>query len=292
MSFQVTDEVKERNRELTAECQELWDGLRFAEIKEHSLVNPVVPVIFIPVALMFFGIFIYFVCLAVITGQPDLLGIIPFLIFTLIFTAIDIFAWVYVYKSYRYGREWYLVRDGKNDFQIWCAFDGQKYTVRTIVNLTRHKVLFVSDSGECSQDGDEDSAVGVTGFRQFLAAPDKVFDARRQSAAMCRNVKLRYKNKKVKGDTTFYYFPAIDGSAFGTRYARCIAVEKGVLKYICTEEAKSYVDGKTTLSKWKKLYDKVNDDEFKIHIPNYVREYADGVGFVLPKDSANIVYDN
>ena len=213
--------------------------------------------------------------------SPDWWCIGFFLFLNALFTTATAISLRHTVKENRYGKPWFFVRDGQNEFQIWCG-DDEATVVRTIVNLTKHKVLYVDKNGECSVGTDDDSAVKVTGFYQYLATPDKVYDGKHKSFAARKNQTLRYKKKKIKGNKTYYYFPAVN-NAVGTRYARCIMLENGVIKYICVENA----DGRSK----KIAYNSVNDDSVKIHVPAFVREYAQTQKFPLPTESQNIVYD-
>lgn len=288
MKHSIPNELKVQNRQLTEECLKIYNDIKFAEIKSHTLRNAVVPFIFTFIFAFAVGGLIYYIIEAFLT-VPNWWCIGFFAIFTLLCLVAVGISWYFVIKDYKYGQPWYFVRDEQNEYQIWCNNDGQKYTVKTIVNLTRHKVLYIDKNGVCSIDNDEDTASEVTGFYQYIVTPDKVYKSSEQSSKMRRIYELRYKRKKSVGNKTYYYFPAIDNLVFGTKYARCIMLENGVLKYICVENAFRHgFDEKTSTYARKYLYSNVNDFDLKIHIPPYVREYARSVKFTLPV-SQNII---
>ena len=285
----LSDEIKEHNRQLTEECRQIYDGIKFAEVKSNHLANIVVPIILTVLFAFAFGVLLYNVCVAIFSA-PDWWVIGFFLGLTTLFTAAAVVAWVITAKEYRYGRPWYFVRDDKNEYQIWCRRDGQKCIAQTIVNLTKHKVLYINESGDCSVDNDDDTASKVTGFYQYIVTPDKVYDTRRQSTAMRQNLKLRYKRKKCKNNKVYYYFSAFNNAVFGTKYARCIMLENKVVKHICVENlSKRSENGGTSAYTKKYLYGNVNDLDFRIYVPASVKEYAESVKFALPV-SQNIQY--
>ncbi len=289
----ISSEIKDRNKELTLECREIWNNLHFAEIKSHALTSCIVPILLLIPTAVFIGLMSYCIYRASVSTQSYTVNIAVFSAFAAIFMCADIIAWVYIARSCSYGRPWFFVRDGRNDFQIWCASEADRVpTVRTIVNLSQHRVLYVDKNGACSIDHDSNTASEVTGFYQFIADPDKVYDSKDLSSAMRRNPKLRYKTKKVKGNKTYYRFPALSSAVFGARYARCLMSENGVLKYICVEDACRQDQGeKTSVRARKLLYDNVNIGEMQIHIPAFVRDYAAAQRFALPKASQNIIYE-
>lgn len=287
----LSNEIKEQNRKLTEECRQIYDDIKFAEIKSNHLANIIVPIIFAVMFAVAFGGLLCFICVAVVSA-PDWWVIGFFSVLTTLFTVAAAVAWYFAIKEYKYGRPWYFVRDDKNEYQIWCKYDGQKYIAQTIVNLTRHNVLYINENGDFSIDNDEDIASKVTGFYQYIVAPDKVYDSRQQSSAMRRNLKLRYKRKKCKNNKTYYYFPAFNNAVFGIRYVRCIMLENNVIKHICVENLSKHSDNSGTSAYTKKyLYGNVNNFEFRIYIPSYVREYAESVKFTLPL-LQNIEYEN
>lgn len=285
----LSDEIKEQNRQLTEECRQIYDSIKFAEVKSNHLANIVVPIILTVLFAFAFGVLLYNVCVAIFSA-PDWWVIGFFLGLTTLFAVAAVVAWVITAKEYRYGRPWYFVRDDKNEYQIWCKRDGQKCIAQTIVNLTKHKVLYINESGDCSVDNDDDTASKVTGFYQYIVTPDKVYDTRRQSTAMRQNLKLRYKRKKCKNNKVYYYFPAFNNAVFGTKYARCIMLENKVVKHICVENlSKRSENGGTSAYTKKYLYGNVNDLNFRICVPASVKEYAESVKFALPV-SQNIQY--
>lgn len=291
MKRTIPDELKEQNRQLTDECLKIYNDIKFAEIKRHSLSTAVIPFILTFLFVFAVGVLLYYIIKALLTA-PDWWCIGFFAFFTLLCMIAVGISWYFVIKNYKYGRSWYFVRDDKNEYQIWCNYDGQKYTVQTIVNLSRHKVLYIDKNGKCSIDSDEDTASKVTGFYQYIVTPDKVYDSSTQSTSMRRNYTLRYKHKKTIGNKTFYYFPSFNNAVFGTRYARCIMLENGMLKYICVENASGHgFDDKTSTYASKYLYSNINNFDFQICIPLYVQEYAQRVKFALPV-SKNIIYEN
>lgn len=79
---------------------------------------------------------------------------------------------------------------------------------------------------------------------------------------------------------------------FGTRHPRSIKLVNGVVTSVCTEVAfRTPSTGRTNSFSLKYEYSHVNDDAFKIHIPKIVQEQAAKFKFVLPQESANIIYD-
>lgn len=287
MKRTIPDELKEQNRQLTDECLKIYNDIKFAEIKSHRLSAAVIPFVFSFLSVFAVGVLLYFIIKAFVWWC-----IVFFAFFTLLCLIAVGISWYCVIKNYKYGLSWYFIRDDKNEYQIWCNYDGKKYTVKTIVNLSRHKVLYIDKNGKCSVDSDEDTASKVTGFYQYIVTPDKVYDSSEQSTSMRRNYTLRYKHKKTIGNKTFYYFPAFNNAVFGTKYARCIMIENGTLKYICVENASGHgFDDKTSIYARKYLYSNINDFDFQICIPLYVQEYAHSVKFILPV-SKNIIYEN
>ncbi len=291
MKHTPSELLKESNKQLTDECKQIYNEINFAEIKSRELNSFIIPILSTCIFTFSFGYLIYCIYSAFFQA-PDWWTIGLFSFLTIFFGTVSIVIWCYVLKNCKYGRPWYFVRDGKNDYQIWCFFDGQKYSVQTIVNLTKHKVLYVDKNGVCSVDTDADTASKVTGFYQYIATPDKVYDSRFQSTSMRRNYRLHYKHKKIKNDKIYYYIPAFNNAIFGSRYARCIMLKNNIVKYICVENASGHAqDDGTSISLTKHLYSNVNNNDFVIHIPSYVQEYAKKVKFILPI-SENICYEH
>lgn len=285
MKHSIPNELKEQNRQLTEECLKIYNSIKFAEIKSRGLRNAVVPIVFTFVFAFSVGYLFYFIT----TAFWWCIGFFAFL--TLLCTVAVIISWYFVLNDRKYGRPWYFIRDDKNEYQVWCNYDGQIYTAQTIVDLTCHKVLYVDKNGICSIDNDEDTASKVTGFYQYIVTPDKVYDSCVRSAAMRRDNRLRYKRKKSIGDRTYYYFPALNNAVFGAKYARCIMLKNGVVKYICVETASGHAsDDKTSTYTRKYLYGNVNDIDRKIYIQKYVQDYARSVKFRLP-ESQNVIYE-
>lgn len=283
----VTDEMKKNNKNYTNECREIYENIRFCKVQMMSLYSAVVPIVFGFFAFCLLFVNIYYI-IGLTSGKPfgatNIVAIVMFVIFLTITVGISVF---YIIKYRKKSEPRYFVKDDGGEFEIYCdEIQSGDLKIITIVHTERKKVLYINNH-KCTVDIDTDKASERNGFYEFIVTPDKVFPK-----DDCPAPKYCYKKKKVRGNTTYYYFSAFDNLLFGTRKARSIKLVNGVVESI-SQQTFHYTSGTNSRnsSSYKYEYSHVNDDSFKLHIPKIAQEQAEKLKFVLPQESANIIYD-
>lgn len=283
----VTDEMKKNNKNYTNECREIYENIRFCKVQMMSLYSAVVPIVFGFFAFCLLFVNIYYI-IGLTSGKPfgatNIVAIVMFLIFLTITVGISVF---YIIKYRKKSEPRYFVKDDGGEFELFCKnMDNTQLIVSAIVHSTRRKSFYVKDNNYMV-DNVSELASEDNGFYEFIVTPDKVFPK-----DGCPAPKYCYKKKKVRGNTTYYYFSAFDNLLFGTRKARSIKLVNGVVESI-SQQTFHYTSGTNSRnsSSYKYEYSHVNDDSFKLHIPKIAQEQAEKLKFILPQESANIIYD-
>ena len=244
----------------------------------------------------------YFLIL-VATVTPSIFGyggleLVPSIIISaimIVFFSALVIASIAVYKSNKkLMSEHYIIRDCNGQYKFDVEEIDGKLFVKNLYDKKRHKILSV-DGEECSIcDIDGELLVDI-GMYQYLVPPKDVVKDLYLSPKDCfrpvgENIML-YKRKKVCGNTVYYRFCA-SSQVIGARYARCVKIKDGVIKYVTTQTCGSRnYKGALNFVYCKYTYSLVNDFSVKIYLSRYAKEYAEKHNFVLPIESDNFGYE-
>lgn len=287
----VTDKTVSNNDKYTQECKDIYEDLRFAKITEIKLWSDI---------LYWVCGFFTFVTIAIISAytipsffreKRDTVIDIFSTFLIVLYICITVLSFTFCKKSYNKKRkEFYFIKtdDGEYEFDV-VNIDGNLY-IKYIADMRKRKGLSI-EGKKCNiySWSEKGSLAEDIGFYQYLVPPTRIFPRANWSS----NNPHLYKKKKVVGNKTYYKFRSF-GGVVGVRYARCIKLQDGVIKYI----SEQLTDGETVRGKrsynlvynsYKYTYDYVNDDSVKIYIPKYAIEYAKKNKFILPLQSQNLI---
>ena len=294
----VTDKVVSNNEVYTQECKSIYDNLHFAKVSEIKLWHEMLywaDGFFAVLILVILG---SYTIPSFIIGRRDLAVDILSTCLLVIFTCIIVVSAVLCKKSYNNKRrEFYFIKLGEDEYKFETVdVDGKLY-IKYIAHINKRKGLDLeNDKCKIYSWGEKGGLDEEIGFYQYLVKPTRVFPKAKWKPYHRGHSRYLYKKKKVKGNKVYYVFRSF-GGVVGVRYARCIKLQNGVVKYVSeqiTNGTHYYNSNGSHLvyNSYKYTYDYVNDGSVKIYIPSYAVEFAKKNKFILPLQSENLVVED
>lgn len=297
MKDKVNNKIEENNKNYEREIKDVFNNIKFAKIESRKLKNSacvnwlIFLCCFITIAnILFLTYYLHY------NKLNTLVYILVALNF--MFLILSYVLWLKLVKKNKYKYCWYFLFDGYCYYQIWI--ENEQNIMRTICNLTDNKILYVDKEDKkrkCILRIDDETPIKITGFNDFFTKPEellkiKYFNFYKNNPNDFYSKKHLYKRKRVFMKNTYYYYPKLK-SVIECFYPRGIKIKNNVINYACSQKIVDNFSKKIYIvESYEYKFSLVNNNNFKIHIPEFVEKFSAKKNFKLPQQCPNIIYDS